>query len=801
LAEGCVVCSANYLICNNCSKEDGWMVLNGDCVLNTESSFITYGFWDPGSKIVRTSFNFVPEYYPTFDAVFKELYIVDVKTGSFYNASQLNGTVTKTLYGFTIKFKSNETILSGLLTIPRSNNYRILDRDSRLVFDNYPIQVEGVYLVPPTTSSKSAVSTMNTASQSRSLLTLAIFSFNPMVAVALDYMFSELFVLKLYEGPFLAYPELILKTSTESTILPIQLPNYFQSNIDENACVPSDTFQMNNMNCVFLDNYGNDIQSLFLIFAMSASFSILGWLFRLCLKPETGQAKGRFLAASDFIALNYGLQLFHAKMEGEKLEVMVHLMLGMTHRKESILYMPNLFVMSVLQIYYFTVAILAVSFSAEVGRFLTRSPIILTLLREHNKKKVEFSQDKAQTDQDLQPTVINKLILIEDVDSEGLQNPNQDQKGPITSLPSPKKSVSGQEQNMSNELLVSFTPKEGAWDGNNYLNADKITPIKFPDELNTNKYLGLNEQNMSLGEIESSTRMNNQSTPLFQRLEESRKKYGLKCKLLKPEHKHQRIEDGILLKFTKHTVHRLNSIFFAHEVNLSPSSIQSPRFLLDPKLESENKNTDNRIKQMGRFVRRRVQHRLGIIKIGPDESDLIKRLPEDFRPEAKEYFEFEAHTLAQFTFFVADNTITKNKLYRFAPLASFFRATFLGLIITKLVGDPTTQVSCGLVVEVVYLTYLVNAKYKSSLLEHWVEVVLQSLQVSYLIMKILSIFTFIPDELKQDYLGLPMAVALGSIAGVNIMFVVFNTVMIIWELIELVHSKLKGGKQGDHHKQ
>ena len=383
---GCLNCSLNAAECVECDADLGYVILNGICNLNYDPALFVRSAWDSDKKTATASFSFYPDYIPSFEAILNETTIVDTANGAIYTYKELNGEVTQTPLGFVMKFTTTIDILSGVITIPMSDKYRILDKNARNVFSAYPIQLSGVYLVKPTQTTKSATETMDRAASTKSLITMALVSFNPMVAISLDFLFNELFVLRLYEGPFIAYPDLILKSTSNASALPIQVDNWFESDIDENACVASEQFDVMGNNCLFLDNWGDDLSRMIVMLGATFGISLVYWILQAIYKWRKIQP-GVFMKILEFANFNYGLQLFHTKMEGEKIEVIVHLMLSMRHRKAALMYPSNIVAMVVLQAYYWTIAIMAVSFSAEVGRYLTRSPAVLQLLKKHNEEQ------------------------------------------------------------------------------------------------------------------------------------------------------------------------------------------------------------------------------------------------------------------------------------------------------------------------------------------------------------------------------------------------------------------------------
>src|SRR3990167_9102751 len=821
----CIDCSLNYVECIECDLDLGYVIVNGVCTLNYDPTLFVRSAWDSGKKSATALFNFYPEYIPSFELVLEGITVLDTANGAIYTYKELNGEVTQTPLGFIMKFTTEIDILSGTIRIPMSDKFRILDKNARNVFSAYPIELPGVYLVKPTQTTESATESLDRAASTKSLITMAMVSFNPMVAVSLDFLFNELFVLRLYEGPFIAYPDLIMKSTSNASVLPIQVANWFESDIDENACVASEQFDVMGNGCLFLDNWGDDLSKMIVILGATFAVSLVYWIL-LGIYKWRGIKPGVFMKILEFANFNYGMQLFHTKMEGEKLELIVHMMLGMRHRKIATQYPINIVMMFVIQAYYWTIALMAVSFSAEVGRYLTRSPAVLLLLRKHNEEQKKLAETVGDylkqmtqsmivpnTEPQNQPTNSPRFALLGE-NQATIESPLHSRRSPQLSRGNTlNMSPVGRSMFRGDTLMMA---SQGQPTPANLSRGDTLIGRELESAKKVKKIRGIKNRKTTIirpagddvefdiNDLErpAGREERAETPPSSERSHEipqmdlgailglgqnpagsSGSKVNFEVEDLEAE-----AADEFESEYEEYEEEEAQS-----EQNMAdPTTIaktpQLALFNIQPGQKGENLDANPIISIFGGLGEKQKEKK-AMLKKKKKKPKFTKL--KRFRPSTKDVMDLENNNMAQIAFVVAEVTIPKNRLYRFAIPASMFRATLLGIILTKVIGQPPVQIALGIAVESCYLAFLVKGDFKASRLEYWVENTVQFFQIMYLAFKLISTVGIFSDDAMQTVIGIPMVVSLGLFAGISILFILYSMVEIIIELVQLGIQKYR----------
>src|SRR3990167_7751094 len=391
----CSECRYDY---NSCTSGTVPVVVNYDN-LTKDASLSQAGSFVPEGSTLQITFSFEPDYLPDFDTVVSQIKITDLVSGTVYTYKQLNGKASRNTRGFSVSVFSDQNILSAVATIEKSSTFSIVNKRSGAAFDSYPIQLGGVYIIAENAATQAATAAIEGASNSRAVISLMLIAANPMASVFLDYLFSELFILKQYEGEFLAYPEIVLRTTAQSALLPFEVPNIYEAEEDPECTPESTSLQQNEITCMTMNNFGEDAVTLTGYFLFGGVVSSLAMIITKIWGPKKeGEEMSKFIQAVDWLNFSFGMKIFHAKMEGEKMEVVFHIVLGLFYRKQSFNQPINIVFVIILYVYYWIIGMMSVFFAAEVGRYLSKSPAVLQMLKQHNldylKELVDFEEDR-----------------------------------------------------------------------------------------------------------------------------------------------------------------------------------------------------------------------------------------------------------------------------------------------------------------------------------------------------------------------------------------------------------------------
>ena len=278
-AARCADCKSNYLTCVRCDSLDSWhpstdlsactclhlwlnvpdqALLTPSCLISRAGgTALVGGSWNPTDKVLRLDFGFEPVFHPSLAVFLATAKVTDKTTGESLSLQELQAEVVdRSDKGFGLRLNTRRTVLSAELVIDRSAGVVVFKKGTELGLADYPVRVAGIYSVPQTDLLAAGTAIAEAVSNSRTLVTVLMVKSSPTASIILDYMFSELFLLKQYEGEFLVYPEIILRTTAQSSLLPFEVPNIFETE-DDGSCIPSSvSLQQSELSCIALNNFG-----------------------------------------------------------------------------------------------------------------------------------------------------------------------------------------------------------------------------------------------------------------------------------------------------------------------------------------------------------------------------------------------------------------------------------------------------------------------------------------------------------------------------------------------------------------
>src|SRR3990167_8817075 len=713
--------------------------------LTKDGSLGQAGSFVPEGSNLQITFSFEPEYLPDFDTVVSQLKLTDLVTGTVYTFKQLNGKATRNTRGFSVSVSVDQNILSAVATIEKSSTFSIVNRRSASAFDRYPIELGGIYIIADSAAMQPATATIEGASNSRAVISLLLIAANPMASVFLDYLFSELFILKQYEGEFLAYPEIVLRTTAQSALLPFEVPNIYEAEEDPECTPESTSLQQNEISCMTMNNFGEDAVTLTGYFLFGGVVSSLAMIITKIWGPKKeGEEMSKFIQAVDWLNFSFGMKIFHAKMEGEKMEVVFHIVLGLFYRKQSFNQPINIVFVIILYIYYWTIGMMSVFFAAEVGRYLSKSPAVLQMLKQHNldylKELVEF-EEQVKQDQ-VSPDTLNLLMSVR-VMVRSMEKKIE------TDLP---RSIL---RNLRHTQLLTLPKAEKKNTG-----VSEADPMLEP------------RRELPGFHIETSANFHRRNPQVY-------KDFVTGTLESQPSHRSSHYDNpASAMELPEIPEEKA-------EVEAESAPIQRGKIKTE---ELERTFTVN--------VKKLIDEKLQILNkaVPPATKKSVPKLA-PFVPEAKEVIDLRSHKWKQITFFIEDMTIPKNDFYKYTALAALFRSTLLAIILVRVTEQPRTQVVLGIVIESLYLVYMRVSVCKAELTEYYVELAMHILRIVYLALKLLASVDTLSMAFKQNYLGVLMAILLVLVCLINILFMIYSVGELVVELAKACWYKLKGNSE------
>src|SRR3990167_7148944 len=329
LLTDCLYCQQNYLICQICKEG---MIPNsaGDqcnALTGEQKPLEVLSYWDQSSTSVKIRFPTEMIFKPNLTFILTKIQMQYLVTNNTYTLNELDSSHVLNSNTLQITIRPNMTLLNAKMFLDKSEQFGIYDTKSKMAFVKYPIIIDGISIVKKTPLARAATSVVETAAIATPLVTAAIVSFNPMLSVMLDIMFAELEILKLYDGPAMAYPNIFLKAQYIQGIIPLDYPNYLQSGGDNPECTITPELSANGVTCLFLDNYGKNVIALFGYLCLAVFLYIIIRVARKCAEPDS-----RLIKVIEFVGLRYGFLSLHVKLEGQKFNHTLFTVVGLHFR-------------------------------------------------------------------------------------------------------------------------------------------------------------------------------------------------------------------------------------------------------------------------------------------------------------------------------------------------------------------------------------------------------------------------------------------------------------------------------------
>ena len=278
---GCLTCQGNRNSCTQCNLIDGYILKNSTCekvVLVTKLESAVFSAKKSSAEITFST-NLDPKTKVDLPlmVIFK-----DTVNNQQFTCEQIKCEVEQIKpKGFVLRFISPEAIIKGELLIQQSKDLLLRFEDGS-VWTDYPILVPDISFIKKNAATATATSAMTTLNSARMPISIAIAFFAPAAASFLDTLINTLFLLKMLEGPIVSFAEMILEVDMEVNMIPIDLPNPFQSwlsNADD--CHPSVQFEKHKIDCNLLANQGVTLAEITGVLVVTA---LISWLSNLILR-------------------------------------------------------------------------------------------------------------------------------------------------------------------------------------------------------------------------------------------------------------------------------------------------------------------------------------------------------------------------------------------------------------------------------------------------------------------------------------------------------------------------------------
>ena len=336
--------------------------------------------------------------------------------------------------GFNITFEAdNVTILGGVLTIEAPASLRSLQyplvayknmshvMEAASVFDAYPIVISGINIMGSGGQGLAgfAATAAKTMSYARAPINALVVATSSSMAFYFDYLLGLLFVVALFEGPSVAYPDEILQHSLGYQLFPFQVPNPWLDWAAQSDCQTSNALNNNGLMCNILGNSGSSFVQLLATVALNLLLNALcllvakwirGWLARRGVHLEADFLAVRYAAASASaeelgpgkavaevaaekggeakqsllmrhgkkiasvmkeVGTVYGLQFSVMKLDGNQLPIVLYAMVNLRHANYDQTLKLGTVLAAVLIAYFALVTLFSVLLAREVWAKLT----------------------------------------------------------------------------------------------------------------------------------------------------------------------------------------------------------------------------------------------------------------------------------------------------------------------------------------------------------------------------------------------------------------------------------------------
>ena len=779
----CAICTDDYTICKFCTpgavpSADG---KSCDQPPKDVDPLPVIARWNPVEKVLLVKFPFQVSFNPSLEAVIKTATIFDKLAGREFSVEALGGTVTKLDDGFQIQLSEQADLLSAQLNLPASEQYAIFDTKTKMAFVKYPIIIDGISIIKRAAVTVAVSDSVAAVGNSRAFVTAAIVSFNPILSILLDMMFAELEILKLYDGPAMAYPDFILKAQYLDGLIPLQYDNFFESGKADTECLIDQRLSANGVTCLFLDNYGKNVIALFGYLGLALLLYIMIRVARsLCSKGNC------LLRILEYVYFTFGFVMFHAKMEGEKFNHIFFITVGLHFRSLSLESPYNIGYMGLAYGYYWTVGVLVALMASQVGSAL-RSPALAKMLEEHKKNFIKLLGVEEDSKRD------DVLNFVQSIERQLPEIRPQNRRRAAREGSVATATNSPQKNGGILEWDVAPIPKES-------IHARPISLDVSYEEL------PVAGETIHLRKLAIDERWESRiHTPHASSI-------GLRHELLQPQPRHRALYSISIRDIHTNGTSEASdptpiTSYLQDKAKPSPTSVGA--LLLGKALPSEDKEVKPEVYSF-QVDEEDLDH-LRVRKFDTKSKVLIKqfklRLADlrdipafknapriEYKPlkiEAKEVVALDTHEWTHLSFFVEDLTLSSNKLYLYLGFAGLIRLHLISLVLVKFMGDAQTQLLIGIAIDTLFLIFSVKAYCRVSTADLIYEVTTQSLVLLYLVLKFLSTTDWLSEEHKQKRLGLLMAGTICMICLTSVLFVLYTVLDVIFGAIGAVWSKLR----------
>ena len=132
------------------------------------------------------------------------------------------------------------------------------------------------------------------------------------------------------------------------------------------------------------------------------------------------------------------------------------------------------------------------------------------------------------------------------------------------------------------------------------------------------------------------------------------------------------------------------------------------------------------------------------------------------------------------------------------PIATI-KSSIQACFVLFMYETPSIQITSLILLETAMLIFTIKCSIKASVALRTVDYCISGLQISYLLLKLLTTFDFVTQEGKQENIGIIMAVLLYGMMAVSILFAVYSLILILFRLLKravlwLKNRKLSKGK-------
>ena len=345
-SKGCTHCKRNSAVCQICDQANGYTLVNGYCIIPENSIQIQksdYLVMDQACKIIFNQNVAIDS--TQLVAYIKEdplaILEIDLKLSSngfdlIVKKSSRQGISTIIINkrpSTSESISHIEDTATNNSSIPNLQSYPIVSStDGSTPFAGFPITIERARLLNKDSVAQVQAVVGNTVDTANKLRTASNFILvsTPALAVMLDRLFCDLIYMQLLGSQNQSYPASLFALAGDSSISPFDVSSIFESVADD-ECEPDFAFAVNEFDCSFVGNYGDDVLALGFFLIVSIIFE--GILFCFKRKIPGINKKHQFKQKWKswlFLASNrFGLGFFYMKMDGNLLEIMIYAFNGL----------------------------------------------------------------------------------------------------------------------------------------------------------------------------------------------------------------------------------------------------------------------------------------------------------------------------------------------------------------------------------------------------------------------------------------------------------------------------------------